>query len=230
METAVVTLGERGVGHLVATEFVERGVHVVACSGDVDELDALEAEIDATSAELTTMRADVRDEFDVERFMETASRAGDASGIDSVVTAAEVFHGPVGETPIDEVSYAAFDDTVRTNVRGVFTTIREGLPHLTPGARVLVPSGEVARGLNGGYGVYAASKAGAEAIARQFAADTAWTVGVVDTGPFPPEPTDVQAGQTIEDIASLFWWAATDAEDEVLDGRVVDVDVWRRVV
>ncbi len=223
MDTAVVTGASRGIGRAIAETFAEHGVHVVACARDGDAL----AEIDATGVSVTPVRADVRDEFDVERLMETAARAGETAGIDSVVANAGVYHGSPGATAIEDASYSVFDDTLRTNVRGVFATVREAIPHLTSEARVLVPSGRIARDAMAGYGAYAVSKAGAEALVRQFAAETEWPVGIIDPGQVETELTGFAKGRSPDDVAPMFWWAATAADPETLDGNVVGLREWK---
>jgi len=226
MDTAVVTGATRGVGRAVAELFAERGVHVVACARDGGALEELPDELEGAGGTITAVRADVRDEFDVERLMETAARAGGGEGIDCVVANAAVYHGEAGETPLSGTAYSAFDDTLRTNVRGVFATVSESLPHLRPDARVLVPSGGVAREAVEGYGAYAVSKAGAEAVARQFAAEADPAVCVLDLGKVATELSGTGAGRTPEEIAPMVWWAATDADP--VDGERLGLADWKR--
>ncbi|MFO7926739.1 MAG: SDR family oxidoreductase [Halobacteriota archaeon] len=230
MDTAVITGASRGIGRAVAATFARRGVHVVACARDREPIEGVATEIEDSGGAVTPVRADVRDEFDVERLVETAARAGESRGIDCVVANAGVYHGSPGGTPLDGVSYSAFDDTIRTNVRGVFSTIREAIPHLTDDARVLVPSGSIAREPLAGYGAYAVSKAGAEAIVRQFAADASLAATVLDLGQVATELTDHAGGRTPEDIAPMFWWAATEADADTIRGTVVEVAEWRRQI
>ncbi len=223
-ETAVVTGASRGIGAAVARRFAEDGGHVVICARDADDLAAVAADIRAEGGTVTTVRADVRDEFDVERLMERAARAG--HGIDTVVANAGVYHGPPGETPLPGESYAAVDDHLRTNVRGVFATVREAVPHLAPEARVLVTSGRVAREPKPGYGSYAVSKAAAEAVAGQFAATLDSPVGVVDPGQVA---TGLAGGNGFDpaDVAEQFLWAAREADPDAVDGAVLDRRDWR---
>ncbi|PSP67333.1 short-chain dehydrogenase [Halobacteriales archaeon QH_8_67_27] len=217
--TIVVTGGTRGIGAASVRAFADAGAHVVTCARDADALAELAADIRDSGGTITAERADVRDQFDVERLLETAAREG--GPVDVVVANAGVYHGDAGETAIDTEAYAAFDDTLRTNVRGVFTTFREAQPHLADDARLLVLSGRIAREPQAGFGAYAVSKAAAEAVARQFAVGSDAAVGVVDPGAVATELTGGQ-GMDPERAADLVLWAARDADSERLDGSVLD--------
>jgi len=214
--TAVVTGATRGIGRAVAEALAEAGARVVVCARDAD---AVEETVDALPGEATGMRADVRDEFDVERLMETAARFG-PGGVDYVVANAAVLHGEPGQMPLPAESYAAFDDTMRTNVRGVLAAAKEALPHMPAEGRIVVPTGSVAREAMRGMGTYAVSKAAAEAIARGLAVDCEQTVGCVD--PYRVA-TDLSGGQGRDpaDAAELFLWALRDAPADQLDGAIL---------
>jgi NAD(P)-dependent dehydrogenase (short-subunit alcohol dehydrogenase family) len=220
--TVVVTGATRGIGRAVAEAFAAAESHVVVCGRDGD---AVESATDDLPGPATGLRADVRDEFDVERLMETAAKAG-GDGIDCVVANAGVYHGDPGDTPTHEESYAAVDDHLRTNVRGVFATLREAVPHLAEGARALVTTGSVARNATPGIGTYGASKAGAEGVARAFAVDLEQTVGCVDPGQVA---TDLSGpgGRDPEEVAELFVWAAAEADPDDLNGDVVGLREWK---
>jgi NAD(P)-dependent dehydrogenase (short-subunit alcohol dehydrogenase family) len=223
--TVAITGASRGLGAAIAEAFGAEGAHLVLCARDREDLDLAAAAVIEAGGTVTTERADVRDEFDVERFCETAARAGPGSGIDVLIANAGVYHGEVGATPLAEESYAAVDDHLRTNLRGVYATIREAVPHLASGARVLVPSGKVAREATPGLGSYAVSKAGAEALARGFAAELDATVGVVDPGQVSTDLTN-GPGREPADVAEMFVWAAGEAQAE-LDGEVLDLRAWK---
>ena len=228
-ETIVITGGSRGIGRAVTVEFLGAGASVVVCARDVESLESIADEIDGDSerADLTTIRADVRDEFDVERLMEQAARAGGGT-IDLVIANAGVNHGTPGEMPLGSESYSRFDDTIRTNLRGVFSTIREAIPHLDDDGRILVPSGSVARDAKPGMGAYAASKAGAEAIVRGFAVDIEQSVCVIDPGVVATDLTGTDRARDPEDVAPMFYWAGMEADAESIDGEVVDLRTWKR--
>jgi hypothetical protein len=224
-KTVVVTGASRGIGRAVAHEFAAAGAHVVCCAREQADIDEVADEIVAEGGRAGGFRADVRDEFDVERLMEQAARIH--GPIDVLVANAAVNHGDPGEMPLGGEPYARFDDTLRTNVRGVFTTVKEAVPHLAADARVLVPSGSVAREAKPGMGAYAVSKAGAEALVRGFAADLDATVSTVDPGLVATDLTGGQ-GRDPGEVAPMFRWAAAEADPADLNGEVVDLKAWKR--
>jgi len=221
--TVVVTGASRGIGKQVTRAVAAAGGHAVGCARDADALD--DGALTDDGGTVTTVRADVRDELDVEHLMERATKVGGA--IDGVVANAGVYHGTPGETPLPEESYAAFDDHMRTNARGVFATIREAVPHLAGDARVVVPTGAVARNGMPGYGSYAVSKAAAEAVVRGFAADIDATVGAVDPGNVGTDLSGA-GGRDPADVAEMVLWALTEAPPDELDGAVLDWGDYRR--
>jgi len=225
--TAVVTGASRGLGEAVARRFAEAGTHVVGCARDADAIESVAASIRDDGGAATGVRADVRDEFDVERLMETAAREGEAGGIDVLVANAGVYHGETAKTPLADDAYSVFDQHYQTNGRGVFAAVKEALPHLNDDARVLVPSGSVAVDAKPGLGSYAASKAFAEALVRQFAVELDATVCVVDPGQLATELTG-GAGRDPSDVADQFLWAATEASPEEVDGQRVDLKLWKK--
>ncbi|MFC7098254.1 SDR family NAD(P)-dependent oxidoreductase [Halobaculum marinum] len=226
--TVVVTGATRGVGRAVAEAFVAEGAHVVVCSRSGDDVDQTVAALSASGAgSASGLRADVRDEFDLERLLHHADGAGDGAGVDVVVANAAVNHGTPGEMPLDAEPYSRFDDTVRTNVRGVFATIQEATPYLTDDARILVPSGSVARETKPGMGAYAVSKAAAEAVVRQANADLDATVFTLDLGLVNTALTGNTGGRDPADVAPMFLWAATEADAEEYGGGVVGLREWK---
>ncbi|GAB3697855.1 SDR family oxidoreductase [Halorubrum pallidum] len=242
--TVAITGATSGIGRAVAEAFVAAGAFVAVSGRDGDAVDRTVATLNGASDETGRtdvsdgsdgvgdpagtawgVRVDVRDEFDLERFFERVAR--EAGPIDVAVANAAILHGAPGEKPMDSLSYADYDDTMRTNARGVFATIREAVPHLAADARILVPSGSVAHDSTPGMGAYAISKAAAEAVARGFAADLDATVGVVDPGLVATDLTGKERARDPESVAPLFVWAATEAPADDLDGARLGLREWK---
>lgn len=224
-KTVVITGASKGIGRAVALDLAAAGAHVVICARNTDRLEETADDISAQGGTVTAKRVDVRDEYDLEHLMETAASEGGT--IDGVVANAGVYHGQTGTTPIHQESYAAYDNHLKTNGRGVFSTLREAMPHLAEDARLVVSSGAVARGKAEGVGSYAVSKATAEAIARGFAADTAYDICVVDPGLVA---TDLSGpdGHDPADVAEQYRWVLADAPADELDGSVIDRRAFRK--
>ena len=216
--TAVVTGASRGIGEAVARTLAAAGVHVVVCARNADDIQAVADDIEAEGGAVTAVRADVRDQFDVERLVERAAKVGGT--IDALVPNAGIYHGNPGETPLSEESYAAFDDHMRTNARGVFATVREAVPHMAADARIVVPTGAVAREGFPGYGSYAVSKAAAEAIVRGFAVDLAVPIGAVDPGQVSTGLSG-DGGRDPQTVAEMVRWALQDLSADELNGQIL---------
>jgi len=72
---------------------------------------------------------------------------------------------------IEETSEAMFDEVLRTNLTGVFVTIKAALPLFRPGASIILNGSIAATTGTPAMGSYPASKAGLRAMSRSFAAE-----------------------------------------------------------
>lgn len=214
MKTVVVTGATGGIGRAVCAAFAREGASVVASARDSRQVESAKASFSGADIDIDWVVADVRDEYDIERLMESAARNG---GVDVVIPCAAVNHDSGSDPRIADTSYAAFDDTFRTNARGIFTTIREAIPHLNDGARVLIPTCDYN---DTPRDVYDISKTTATAIAKGFADEISAAVAVVDPGVIATELTGDQ-GRDPSDAAALFVEAADRSPDSI-DGTRID--------
>lgn len=135
-DTVVVTGAGDGLGAAVARAWGREGATVILGGRDPADLESIAGDVEMAGGEATILRTDARDEFDLERLVETAAR--EAGSIDVLVPAESVRHDPDGRNPLSSVSYSAFDDVLRTNLRGPFATITEAVPHLASDATILL--------------------------------------------------------------------------------------------
>lgn len=226
--TVAVTGATRGIGRAVAEAFAQQGADVAICARDEGAVDEAVAAIGDGPGAVAGVAADVQHRYDVQRFVGEAVEVGTRDAIDVVVANAGVNGAPPGQAPLDEEPYDRFDETMAINARGVFCTVKEALPHVPEGGRVLVPSGSVARpeGTKPGMGSYAVSKAAAEAIVRGVHADSHADAFVVEPGIVATEVTGGH-GKDPADVAGLFTWAAQAADPEEHGGGVLGLRAWK---
>jgi 3-oxoacyl-[acyl-carrier protein] reductase len=226
--TVLVTGASRGIGRALLAAFAAEGATVVGCARDESTLNEAVAEANAdTDSHVEGVAADVQSEREVADLVDAATEAGDSDAIDVVVANAGVSHGTPGEMSIESEPYDRFDDTLATNLRGVFAVAKEAHGAMPDSGRLLVPSGSIANDAKAGMGAYAVSKAAVEGLVRQFAVDTGQTAAVVDPGMVV---TDLSGpgGRDPADIAPMFVWAASEAEAEEIDGERVDLRTWKQ--
>ena len=226
--TVLVTGTSRGIGRALLSAFAAEGATVVGCARDGDALDDAVAEAnDAADGHVEGVVADVRSERAVADLIDAAVRAGDRDAIDVVVANAGVNHGTPGEMSIETEPYDRFDDTIATNLRGVFAVAKEAHGAMPDSGRLLVPSGSIANEPKEGLGAYAVSKAAVEGLVRQFSVDVAQTAAVVDPGMVASDLSG-PGGRDPADVAPMFVWAASGADAEEVDGGRVDLRTWKR--
>ena len=214
-ETVVITGAGSGLGAAIAREFGSTGATVVLGDRDHSALRSVADDVESADGTAHRLRTDARDEFDLERLMETASR--EAGPIDGLIPAAEVAHGTDSGTPLVESAYSAFDDTIRTSLRGPFAAIREAVPHLAPDARILIPVPPTPSDPPSGSGPYGVAKAGVGGLVSLVSAELEQTVGAVDHG---IEVAPLSDSSAVREAAPLFV-SAMDVSVASLDGNVL---------
>ena len=164
---AVVTGGSRGVGRaatrrLVACEYAV----VVNYLRDQRAAEAAGEEILANNGNAVAIRADIADDLDVTRlFAETIAAFG---GVDVVV---HTVGGHLTATRVTEAGPDEFDALVRLNTRAAFVVNREAARHLRNGGAIVNLSSSAGGSSLRTHGVYAATKAPADALTRALAVE-----------------------------------------------------------
>lgn len=224
--TVLVTGGNRGIGHAIATEFVAQGhrVAVTARSGEGPE-------------GTLTVRADVTDGEALDAaFAEIEAQLGP---VEVVVANA----GITRDTLLMRMSDDDFDDVVDTNLGGSFRVVKrasKGMIKAKFGRIVLISS---VVGLFGGPGQvnYSSSKAGLVGMARSITRElggrgiTANVVapGFIETDMTAELPEQTQADYkksipagrfaTSDEVAKVVVWIASD-DAAYISGAVIPVD------
>lgn len=178
---ALVTGASHGIGAAVAERLGRDGFAVlVNFSGSQDAADAVVRRIEAAGGTARAAQADVADPASVARLFDAAEAA--FGGLDVLVNNA----GIMQLAPIAEMTDEAFDRQIAVNLKGSFNTLREAARRLRAGGRIVNLSSSVVGTLLPGYGPYAATKAGVEALTMVLARELRGrdiTVNAVAPGP-----------------------------------------------
>ena len=183
--TALVVGASRGIGYESALALARAGAHVVATArtqGGLEELD--DAIFAATGKHATLVPFDLVDGGGIDRLggaiFERFKR------LDVWVQAAATM-GPSGLTPVAHADPREFAKVEKVNFTGVYRLIRslEPLLRASDAGRVIHLTSSVAATPRAFWGMYAATKAGAEALMKAWADEVESTpirVSIVDPG------------------------------------------------
>jgi len=179
--TAIVTGASRGIGRAIAFRLARDGFSVVVnYAGNTKLADEVVAEIESAGGRAIAVQGDVAEPVDVARVFEAATER--FGRIDVVVNSA----GVMPNTPIASIDVDAFDQVIRTNLRGAFIVLGEAAKRLKEGGRIIALSTSVIGRSLPSYGPYIASKAGVEGLVRVLANELRGrgiTVNAVAPGP-----------------------------------------------
>jgi 3-oxoacyl-[acyl-carrier protein] reductase len=180
-KVAIVTGASRGIGAAVAERLAKDGfTTVINYSGDAAPAEALARKIEGAGGRALSIKADVSDPAAVRRMFDAAETA--FGGVDVLVNNA----GIMQLATIAEADDAFFDRHIAVNLKGTFNALREAAKRLRDGGRIINFSSSVVGLYQPGYAVYAATKAGVEALTHVLAKELRGrniTVNAVAPGP-----------------------------------------------
>jgi 3-oxoacyl-[acyl-carrier protein] reductase len=180
-KVAIVTGASRGIGAAVAQRLAHDGFAVVVnYSGNAALAEALIRKIEKSGGRAVAAQADISDPAAVRRLFDATETA--FGGVDLLVNNA----GIMTLANIADTDDAAFDRLIAVNLKGTFNTLREAASRLRAGGRIINFSSSVVGLLAPGYAVYAATKAGVEAMTSVLAKELRGrniTVNAVAPGP-----------------------------------------------
>ena len=165
--TALVTGASRGLGHALVRSLHADGWALVVDARDAVDLAAAVDELDGSAAPVVPVVGDVADEA---HRADLATGAASLGGLDLLVLNA----GTLGPSPLPSVATLRLDDlrsTLETNLVAQVGLLQALLPHLRPGAAVVVMTSDAAVEAYEGWAAYGASKAGLEQLAAVLAAE-----------------------------------------------------------
>ena len=184
-KVALVTGASRGIGAAIAQRLARDGFTVIVnYTENAAPAEALVRTIQQAGGQALAAKADVSSPTDVRRLFDAAETA--FGGVDVLVNNA----GIMSLAAIADADDASFDRQIAVNLKGTFNTLREAAARLRNGGRIVNFSSSVVGLLQPTYAVYAATKAGVEAMTRVFAKELRGrniTVNAIAPGPTATE-------------------------------------------
>src|SRR5690606_37124750 len=120
----LITAGGSGIGLAMAHVFTEAGAAVFVTDINEAALTTLKSEL----PQVHTATADAGNEGDIVRSVQQAVDA--LGGLDILINNAGIA-GPTG--PVEDITLAEWDNTLRINITGQFLYVQNALPHLRKG-------------------------------------------------------------------------------------------------
>jgi len=180
-KVAIVTGASRGIGAAIARRLAADGFTVIVnYAGSTNAAAKLVDEIEKAGGKAISAQADVSDPLAVKRMFDSAEAT--YGGVDVLVNNA----GIMKLLPVAETDDATFDQMIAINLKGTFNGLREAARRLRDGGRIVSFSSSVVGLYPPTYGVYAATKAGVEALTHILAKELGprrITVNTVAPGP-----------------------------------------------
>jgi NAD(P)-dependent dehydrogenase (short-subunit alcohol dehydrogenase family) len=166
---ALVTGGSRGIGHALAIALAREGAHVVATARTPGGLEELDDAIKAIGGTATLVPLEMRDYDGIARL---AGALNERYGkLDILIGNAAL---GASSSPLDHFEPKEWDEVIAVNVTANWRLIRHMHPLLmrSDAGRVVFLTSNAASNPRAYRGLYAASKAALEAMARTYANET----------------------------------------------------------
>ena len=160
-KVVVVTGGSKGLGRAMALGFAEAGADVVVASRKLEACEAVAAEIRAMGRRALAVRCHVGDWGQCEALI--ATTIAELGRIDVLVNNAGI--APVPPS-LAEVTSDLFDKTVAVNLKGPLRLTALAAEHMGPGGSIINISSKASLHPLSFIVVYAAAKAGLNALTR----------------------------------------------------------------
>lgn len=195
-KTAIVTGGSKGIGAEIALRLAAEGhAVVISYAQATTEAEAVVAGIEAAGGSAIAVRGDVAALDCASNLFDIAER--EFGPVDVFVNNA----GMLRQAPLAESDDEMFERLVAVNLGGYFRGMRESARRLRDGGRVINISTSVVGFYHPNFGVYAATKAGVDAMTHVLAKELGpRQITVNSVSPGQVETVLFLEGKTEEDL------------------------------
>jgi NAD(P)-dependent dehydrogenase (short-subunit alcohol dehydrogenase family) len=237
-KVAIITGAGRGIGAAASRAFAAEGAAVVLAARSAPAIEQVAAEINAAGGMALAWPTDVTDAASVERLV--AHAVSTYGRLDLAFNNAGAGNLP---RPLADISVEEFEAAIRTNLLGVFISMKYEIPAMLAGGGGAIVNMSSTAGLQGapGMGPYSAGKHGVIGLTRTAALDYGRQnvrVNAIAPGPItndriaalPPETRDriaigVPMGRLGEpdQVAMTAVWLCSDLASYI-HGAVISID------
>lgn len=124
-QTAIVTGGAKGIGRAITFALDRAGVRIALLARDLEAMNRVASEISKSGRRIFVAQADVCDDHQVKRAVESA--LNEFGGRIDILANVAGIAGPI-ETPVQNVDADQFDEVMRVNVTGTFLPTKYVVP------------------------------------------------------------------------------------------------------
>lgn len=166
-KVAIVTGASSGIGRASAIRFAKAGIRVGLIDIKEDDAKSVKEEVEKAGGEAFIAEADVKDAERIEKAINTIV---DEFGRLDVVFANAGINGKFA--PIEDITPDEWDQTLETNLKGTFLTVKYAIPHMKEnGGSIVITSSINGNREFAGFGMaaYSSSKAGQMAFGKMAA-------------------------------------------------------------
>ncbi|KAF2804885.1 short chain oxidoreductase/dehydrogenase [Mytilinidion resinicola] len=199
-KTAIITGGSRGIGAGIAIELARLGANILLTYiSSAQKASEIVSQITSSGGAAIAVQADCMDPASPQKIVSAATAAFGAR-IDIVVNNA----GAGDELYLADCTLEHFDKVFYTNVRFPMFLVKECLPYLPRGGRVVNVSSVCARQGWPMQTAYSASKACMESFAKTWAAELGHTYGITVNAVNPgPVATDMWNATPVDAVPGM---------------------------
>ncbi|KAH7022004.1 hypothetical protein EDB80DRAFT_758258 [Ilyonectria destructans] len=201
-KTAIVTGSSRGIGAGIALDLAQKGANVLVHYNTESSTAAAEDVADkirALGRKSATLRANLSNVDELQSILDCALKNVSETGKIEIL----VHNAAIGrDALLKDTTLQFYDDHVDCNIRGLYFLTQKALPHLPRGGRIVIVSSVAARLGVATQGIYSATKAAGEALARVWAKElgqeSGITVNCINPGPVATDQWRASSEEFVE--------------------------------